>query len=129
MNVGWPIILCIMYVRPNFFQLVQFFPGMQFFLGSVFFGCSFFRVMFFFSGVQFFFFDYCITKEGMFSQEGGGNEDFNDRIEIQKEISELLNLCFKDKKKLNFKEFKKFNEETSSDMLVTILGLLKDKLP
>jgi len=70
-----------------------------------------------------------MTKEGVFSQEGGGDENFETRIRIQEEISELLELAFKGKDKLSLEEFQKFNEHETSDMLVTVLTLLKDKLP
>jgi Ca2+-binding EF-hand superfamily protein/RIO-like serine/threonine protein kinase len=68
-------------------------------------------------------------KEGAFSQEGGGDEDFNSRIRIQEEISELLDLSFGKKDKLNLEDFQKINEDVTSDMLVTVLQLLRDKLP
>lgn len=68
-------------------------------------------------------------KEGVFSQEGGGDDDYNTRITIQEEISQLLDLVFKDKDKINLEEFQSFNEEKASDMLVTVLTLLRDKLP
>mmetsp|Transcript_20571 Transcript_20571/g.22930 ORF Transcript_20571/g.22930 Transcript_20571/m.22930 type:complete len:783 (+) Transcript_20571:2-2350(+) len=70
-----------------------------------------------------------LVKEGVFSQEGGGDEDFQTRIKIQEEISELLELAFQGKDKLTLEDFQKFNEEETSDMLVTVLTLLKDKLP
>lgn len=68
-------------------------------------------------------------KEGRFSQDGGGDENFEVRIKIQEEISELLELTFKDKDKLNLEEFQEINENVTSDMLVTVLSLLRDKLP
>lgn len=68
-------------------------------------------------------------KEGVFSQEGGGEDDFHSRIQIQEEISQLLEVVFQDKEKLNLEEFQKINEENTSDMLVTVLTLLRDKLP
>ena len=68
-------------------------------------------------------------KEGVFSQEGGGDENFETRIRIQEEISELVDLAFKDKQYLDLEGFQKFNEEVTSDMLVTVLQLLKEKLP
>lgn len=70
-----------------------------------------------------------VEKEGVFSTEGGGKEEFSDRIKIQEEISELLDIVFKEKDEINLEEFQKFNETISSDMLVTVLSLLRDKLP
>mmetsp|Transcript_11982 Transcript_11982/g.11983 ORF Transcript_11982/g.11983 Transcript_11982/m.11983 type:complete len:213 (+) Transcript_11982:1-639(+) len=69
------------------------------------------------------------NKEGAFSREGGGDENFETRIRIQEEISELLELAFAGKPKLSLEEFQEFNEKETSDMLVTVLTLLKDKLP
>mmetsp|Transcript_19109 Transcript_19109/g.22031 ORF Transcript_19109/g.22031 Transcript_19109/m.22031 type:complete len:786 (-) Transcript_19109:37-2394(-) len=68
-------------------------------------------------------------KEGIYNQEGGGTEDFNMRIKIQEEISSLIDLTFKKKDKINLEEFQDINENITSDMLVTVLTLLKDKLP
>lgn len=70
-----------------------------------------------------------IEKEGTFSQEGGGDENFETRIRIQEEISELLDLAFKGKDKLSLEDFQDVNENHTSDMLVTVLTLLRDKLP
>ena len=68
-------------------------------------------------------------KEGSFSQDGGGQDEYFTRVRIQEEIAELIELAFKDKDKINLKEFQEINETISSDMLVTVLGLLRDKLP
>ena len=70
-----------------------------------------------------------IEKEGTFSQQDGGEDNFKTRVKIQEEISELLDLVFDNKEKLNLEEFQKINEEQTSDMLVTVLTLLRDKLP
>lgn len=69
------------------------------------------------------------TKEGVYTTEGGGDENFEIRIAVQEEISDLLELAFSKKDKMNLEEFQKFNEEETSDMLVTVLTLLKEKLP
>ena len=68
-------------------------------------------------------------REGTFSQDGGGHDEYFTRVRIQEEIAELLDIVFKDKGKINLKEFQEINETISSDMLVTVLGLLRDKLP
>lgn len=67
--------------------------------------------------------------EGRFSREGGGDENFEIRIKIQEEISDLLDLTFKSKDKMNLEQFQEVNENITSDMLVTVLTLLRDKLP
>ena len=68
-------------------------------------------------------------KEGSFSQDGGGHDEYFTRVRIQEEIAELVELVFKDKEKIDLKEFQEINETISSDMLVTVLGLLRNKLP
>lgn len=68
-------------------------------------------------------------KEGTFSQGGGGYDEFHTRVKIQEEISELIDLVFKDKDKIDLAEFQEINETITSDMLVTVLSLLRDKLP
>jgi len=69
------------------------------------------------------------AKEGMFSQGGGGYDEFSTRIQIQEEISELLEIVFKDKDKIDLQDFQQINENQTSDMLVIVLTLLRDKLP
>lgn len=41
------------------------------------------------------------VKEGTFSQGGGGYDEFSTRVKIQEEISELLEMVFKDKEKID----------------------------
>lgn len=69
------------------------------------------------------------VKEGVYSQSGDEVDDFETRIRVQEEISDLLDIAFKDKDKLDLETFQKVNEDITSDMLVTVLGLLKDRLP
>jgi|LauGreDrversion4_2_1035121.scaffolds.fasta_scaffold192159_1 hypothetical protein len=38
--------------------------------------------------------------------EGGGASDFGERLEMQEEMYKTLDVCFGDKKRINFKEFK-----------------------
>ncbi len=67
--------------------------------------------------------------EGKFTQEGGGIQDFKDRIESMQEMYKILDLCFGTKDKINFKEFTQINEEVASDMLLSVLNLFREKLP
>jgi len=68
-------------------------------------------------------------KEGKFTQEGGGTSEYEDRIEMQKQILLFLDNCFQGKQAINIEEFTKINEELSSEMLLSIMTLLQDKLP
>jgi hypothetical protein len=45
------------------------------------------------------------------------------------EMYEILDMCFGDKKRINFKDFLKINEEISSDMLLSVLNIFREKLP
>jgi len=70
-----------------------------------------------------------IRKEGKFTQEGGGNEVYLDRVKSQEEIENLLQFCFGEKEKISFEEFVHINQESSSDLLITVINFLRDKLP
>lgn len=41
----------------------------------------------------------------------------------------ILDICFGDRTKINFKEFQKINEEIASDMLLSVLNLFRERLP
>jgi hypothetical protein len=70
-----------------------------------------------------------VQGEGKFTQEGGGVADFKERVETMQEMYKILDLCFGDKEKINFREFSKINEEIASDMLLSVLNLFREKLP
>jgi len=65
-------------------------------------------------------------QEGQYS---GGFEDFGDRIKTQEEIAEMVEVCFGKNAKLNLEEFQKISEDKSSDMLLVVLNILREKLP
>jgi Ca2+-binding EF-hand superfamily protein len=70
-----------------------------------------------------------VLGEGKFTQEGGGAQDFNERIETMHEMYKILDICFEGKVQINFKEFQRINEEIASDMLLSVLNILREKLP
>lgn len=41
----------------------------------------------------------------------------------------ILDICFEGKIQINFKEFQRINEEIASDMLLSVLNILREKLP
>lgn len=41
----------------------------------------------------------------------------------------MVDVCFGDKTTLNLEEFQKISENKSSDMLLVVLNLLREKLP
>ena len=67
--------------------------------------------------------------EGSFTSHGGGFEDFNDRIKTQEEIALMVEKCFGDLEKLDMEQFKSITENKASDMLLTILNLMRMNLP
>lgn len=70
-----------------------------------------------------------IYREGKFTQEGGGATTFEERVNSLEEMTQVLNLCFGDKEKINFQEFSSITEEKTSDMVLSVLSLLRQRLP
>jgi len=64
-------------------------------------------------------------NEGLFTQSGGGFEDYTDRCESQEELNNLIEICFEKEEKLNFEKFKKITESVSSEMFLCIFSMLK----
>ncbi len=69
------------------------------------------------------------SQEGTFTQEGGGNQVFMDRVQTQEEISLLIANVFVDKKRLNYDDYVHVNQELSSEMFLSIISLLQTNLP
>ena len=44
-------------------------------------------------------------------------------------MTNILNLCFGDKVKINFEEFSLITEQKTSDMVLSVLSLLRERLP
>lgn len=68
-------------------------------------------------------------KEGIITQKGGGFEDFGDRINTLEEISAMVEACFGARDKLDLQEFQSIQENKTSDMLLSVLNLIREKLP
>lgn len=68
-------------------------------------------------------------NEGSFTRDGGGNHAFLDRIETQEEIQLLIQSCFGDKKRINYDDYVKLNQDVSSEMFLSILTLLQTNIP
>jgi len=68
-------------------------------------------------------------NEGVYTREGGGNQIFMDRIQCQEEIQLLLKNVFGEKKRINYEEYVKINQEITSEMFLSILTLLQTNLP
>ena len=52
-----------------------------------------------------------------------------DRAESQKELNSLVGLCFKDKTKLSFEDFKQITETVTSEMFLCMFSLVKTRFP
>jgi len=69
------------------------------------------------------------VSEGSFTTEGGGHQIFLDRIQTQEEIENLISEIFGAKKRLSFEEYVRINQEITSEMFLSIIILLQQKLP
>ena len=65
----------------------------------------------------------CSSPHPLFSQV------FLDRIQTQEEISLLIQNVFGDKKRINYEDYVKINQEVTSEMFLSILTLLQTNLP
>lgn len=70
-----------------------------------------------------------LNAEGAFTREGGGMQVFLDRVQTQEEISMLIQTVFGDKKRINYEDYVKINQEMTSEMFLSILTLLQNNLP
>ena len=68
-------------------------------------------------------------KEGKMTQNNELNEDYWDRVQSQKELQDLINLCFEGKEKLTFDDFKEVTNKISSEMFVCMLSLIETHFP
>lgn len=62
-------------------------------------------------------------QEGVFTQDGGGNHSYMDRVQTQEEISLLIANVFGDKKRINYEDYVQINQELSSEMFLSLLSL------
>lgn len=67
--------------------------------------------------------------EGKFSREGGGLDSFDQRVESLEDMNKILQLCFEGKTQIDTAEFKKINENISSDTVLSVLNLFRERLP
>jgi hypothetical protein len=69
------------------------------------------------------------SVEGKFTQEGGGLDNFMQRVETMDEMNKILDQSFEGKTRIDPMQFKRMNEEISSDTVLAVLGLFREKLP
>lgn len=70
-----------------------------------------------------------LMGEGKFTQEGGGVQNFEDRVQALQEMYAILDNCFLQKEKITLEDFQKITEEISSDMFLSMLSLFRERLP
>ena len=68
-------------------------------------------------------------REGKFTQEGGSATTFQERVNSLEEMTTVLNLCFGQNDTINFEEFSLISEQKTSDMVLSVLSLLRERLP
>ena len=69
------------------------------------------------------------SREGIITQKGECIEEYSDRAETQKQLNELVELCFVDKTNLNIDDFQNVIENISSDMFLCLFSLIKAHFP
>jgi len=70
-----------------------------------------------------------MPKEGKFTQCGGGREEYIDRAQSMEELDSLCKVCFGDKLRISYAEFKKIMENVTSEMFFCIYSLIKTHFP
>ena len=70
-----------------------------------------------------------IQGEGKFTQEGGGATTFEERVESLDEMFQILDACFEEKERITLQEFMTITEEKTSDMVLAVLSLFRERLP
>lgn len=70
-----------------------------------------------------------IHSEGKFTQEGGGAQNFQERVNTLEEMFAVLDHCFGDKEKLAMADFQHITEHITSDMVLSVLSLFRERLP
>jgi hypothetical protein len=70
-----------------------------------------------------------VRGEGKYTKEGGGAQSFQERVDTLEEMLAILQDCFGNSTHLDLQQFQKITEEKSSDMALSILSLLRERLP
>jgi hypothetical protein len=70
-----------------------------------------------------------IRSEGKYTTEGGGAQNFQERVDTLDEMLQILDLCFGTEQKIGLQQFVKITEEICSDMVLSVLNILRERLP
>jgi len=70
-----------------------------------------------------------LVGEGKFTKEGGGAQSCEERVNTLEEMLGILDHCFGEKEKLNLQDFKEITENVTSDMVLSVLSIFRERLP
>lgn len=70
-----------------------------------------------------------VRSEGKYTMEGGGAQNFQHRVDTLEEMLLVLKHCFGDRTSINLQEFIEITENVSSDMTLSVLSLMRERLP
>lgn len=68
-------------------------------------------------------------REGLYEESEGRYMDFNQRNKDQEDIKQFLECAFIDKNKLSLEDFVHFNTDKSSEMFISVMSIIHEKLP
>jgi hypothetical protein len=68
-------------------------------------------------------------REGLYNEAEGRNMDHKQRNLDQEEIKQFLACAFVDKPNMNLEEYTHFNQSISSEMLISVMAIIHEKLP
>jgi len=68
-------------------------------------------------------------REGLYNESEGRNMDAKQRNLDQEAIKQFLACAFIDKPNMNLEEYTQFNQSISSEMLISVMAIIHEKLP
>lgn len=70
-----------------------------------------------------------VSQEGLYSQQDGKDMNEEERGSNVKKINQFVSLVFSSKSNMNLTEFTDFNSSVSSEMFISVIGILHERLP
>jgi len=67
--------------------------------------------------------------EGLYFSSMGKNDDEDDRKKDTEKITRFIEYVFKEDKTINLAEFTRFNTDNSSEMLLSVMSVLHERIP
>ena len=68
-------------------------------------------------------------REGLYGYEDGRDLRVEERVEIQSKISSFTEIVFEGRTSIGLKDFIEFNTSVTSEMFVSVMSILHEKLP